>query len=917
MIQKVSEIRKAFLEYFKSLQHTEVSSSSLLPIGDPTLLFTTAGMVQFKPLYTGKVDLPYTRATSCQKCLRTTDLEQVGKTERHCTFFEMLGNFSFGDYFKKEAIKFAYDFSKDHLGFAEKDIWISVYEDDEESIELWRELGTPQSKIVRLGKEDNFWGPAGDTGACGPCSELYLDRGVQKGGENCGKKESCKPGCDCDRFLEFWNLVFNQYDQDSSGKLNPLKQTGIDTGMGLERVAMLLQNVDSVYDTDELKRIIQFIENLSNQKYTNETAPSFRVLTDHARAVAFTISDGIHPDRTGRGYVIRRLIRRASLFARKLNIYESFLYKIIDEIVDIYGETYPQLIEKQKQIISIVQSEEDLFLTTLENGLEQLETITKEYMEKGNKVLSGEDSFRLYSTFGFPPEMTAEILEEKGLVFDKVVFESELEKDRELSRESWKGKKVSFLSYIDDSQIQSTEFLGYEKLETETKILTLIDNEKEVKELKENMDGILVLESTPFYAESGGQIGDSGSITIGNSIFEVYDTQKENDIYFHIGKVTRGLFKQEDKVFCKVDSDRRILLTYHHSGTHLLNGALRNILGEHVSQKASLVSNNYLRFDFSHPNPLDETQITKVEDWVNHSIEKSANVTTQVMPLEEAKKTGAVAAFDEKYGDMVRIIKMENFSVEFCGGCHVKNTNDIRLFSIIKESSPGAGNRRIEAVCGEKVIDYYIEQFENYTKQIQEFNEKIRNENETLHELIINIDLVPSQEKIKSNFDNQGTKALKEYRELKKEIDSLLSHKNSQFIKKKKQLEKESVVNLTESLDIFERNSIEANGITIYKHIFPEKTKVNSLKELADRLKNQGKSVLVLFAVKEEDKIILLYMANKIAVQNHINCNELLRESCELLGGKGGGKAEMAQGGGKKTEKLEEALQNTIEKFKK
>ncbi|MCP5496175.1 MAG: alanine--tRNA ligase [Leptospiraceae bacterium] len=915
MIKKVSEIRNAFLNYFRSLDHEVVPSSSLLPVGDPTLLFTTAGMVQFKPLYTGAVELPYPKATSCQKCLRTTDLEQVGKTERHCTFFEMLGNFSFGDYFKKEAILYAYEFSIQHLGFKKEDIWISVYEDDDESIDIWIRTGIPANRIVKLGKKDNFWGPAGDTGACGPCSELYLDRGVGRGFADCSSKSSCKPGCECDRFLEFWNLVFNQYDQDSLGNLNPLKQTGIDTGMGLERVAMLLQGADSVYDTDELKKIIAFIENISGKVYTKDNAPSFRVLTDHSRSVTFSISDGIIPDKTGRGYVIRRLIRRASLFARKLDIKEPFLYKIVEEIVAIYGEVYPEISKKKDQIKNIIFSEEELFLNTLEFGLEQLEYKINEYMESDKKVFSGKDSFRLYSTFGFPPEMTAELLEEKGISFDKEGFLAELEKDRDMSRETWKGKKVSYLSLIDKSNLKATRFVGYDNTKFVTSLLNLLNMDKEVNELRTGEEGVIVLEITPFYAESGGQIGDSGFIYSQDATFQVLDTQKENDIYFHIGKVMKGKLHKSDAVSCEVDKDKRNLLTYHHSGTHLLNGALRSILGDHVSQRASLVSDTHLRFDFSHSSPMSPTQIDAVEDWVNHSIEKSAEVTIEVLPIEEAKKTGAVAAFDEKYGDMVRIVKMKEYSVEFCGGCHVQNTGDIRYFSIVKESSPGAGNRRIEAVCGEKVVEHYQDLFRNLASQVQEFSKKVQSGNLVGEDFSIGIK-IPNPAEVANDFQTKGVAAVKDYRVLKDEIEKVLNEKSLQFIKAQKQIEKKNVANLAESLEEFEKDALLINDITVFKHIFPSKTKVESLKELADRLKNKNAGVLVLFAIQEEKSIVLLYMANQIALQKGIKCNELLKASCEIIGGKGGGKPDMAQGGGKDFAKLEEAIQIALDKLK-
>ena len=681
MYKTVAEIRKLFIDFFRNNGHTIVASSSLIPVGDPTLLFTTAGMVQFKPYFTGAVELTFTRAATSQKSLRTTDLENVGRTERHCTFFEMLGNFSFGDYFKKEAIAYALDFSTKHLGFDKEKIWITVYLDDDEAENFWLAEGIPKERIVRLGKKDNFWGPAGDTGACGPCSELYLDRGPEKGGPNCGTSNTCKPGCDCDRFLEFWNLVFNQFDQDINGKLNPLKQTGIDTGSGLERVALLLQNVDSVYDTDELRRIIGFIEKLSGKAYDTETKMAFRVLTDHSRAITFSISDGVMPDKTGRGYVIRRLIRRASLFARRIGIKEAFIYKVIPEIVDIYKEEYPDLAKRQTEIIRIVKSEEDLFLNTLELGLAVIDSMTKQYEAKKEKRFSGADTFKLYGTYGFPAEMTKEILRDRGFEFDEKGFAEELEKDRKLSRDSWKGKKAQILSSLGE-KIPATKFTGYEKVSDEGKILFILQDSKPVSALKTGEDGIIVLNQSCFYGESGGQIGDSGYIKLGDNLFQVKDTQKENDVILHIGSLLKGELKVGDLISTEVESNRRELLTYHHSGTHLLNGALRELLGTHVAQKASLVSDEYLRFDFSHNAALSEDEIIQIESKVNEAIQSSVDVATQVLSIEEAKKTGAVAFFEEKYGDIVRVIQMGKYSVEFCGGTPVRRPGRARASSL-------------------------------------------------------------------------------------------------------------------------------------------------------------------------------------------------------------------------------------------
>ncbi|MCB1157977.1 MAG: alanine--tRNA ligase [Leptospiraceae bacterium] len=910
----VAEIRNAYLSYFKSKNHVHVSSSSLIPAGDPSLLFTTAGMVQFKPLFTGAVELPYTRATSSQKCLRTTDLERVGKTERHCTFFEMLGNFSFGDYFKKEAIEYALDFSVNHLGFPVDKIWISVYEDDDEAIELWVKAGIPRERIVRLGKADNFWGPAGETGACGPCSELYFDRGIEKGFEGCGNKASCKPGCDCDRFLEYWNLVFNQFDQDKTGKLNPLKQTGIDTGSGLERIALLIQNVDSVYDTDELKKIIQSIETLSGVSYTKNNAASFRVLTDHARAVCFAISDGIYPDRTGRGYVIRRLIRRASLYARKIGLKETFFYKLIPVIAEIYQNSYPELKVKEAQVCSIVLAEEKLFLNTLELGLDQLENILQTYLAKKETVFKGVDSFRLYSTFGFPPEMTKELLEERGMVFDEKSFQEELEKDRAIARDSWKGKKESLLTGIESPSI--TVFTGYHSFSGTSEINLIFKDSNLVNSLQAGEQGVLVTKETPFYAEGGGQVGDTGYIKTNTALFKVTDTQKENDTFLHIGEVLKGEFTPGTEVELEIDSNRRNLLAYHHSGTHLLNGALRSILGTHVMQKASLVSSEHLRFDFSHPNALSTKELEQIEEKVNEAIQTGVEVVTTVLPIAEAKAKGAVAAFDEKYGDKVRVVEMDTFSLELCGGCHVKNTRDIQYFLITKESSPGAGNRRIEAVCGPPVISYFQEAFQALEEEIQALNMQVNELKTPVSELMIRKN-APGPEEVEKLFLSKGAGAVKELRILKAHLsEQLETNKQALFKEKKKQQNLENRDLLSRS-DELNQKAIEVKKVRVIQEIFEGEIPLDALKQLADKIKNTGKPTLILFALKTSSNLTLLYMCNKEATKEGVQCNQLLKDTAPIASGRGGGKPEMAQGSAKDADKIQDVFQEVLNILKK
>ncbi|EMO62799.1 alanine--tRNA ligase [Leptospira borgpetersenii serovar Pomona str. 200901868] len=926
--QSVAEIREIFLNYFKDKAHTIVPSSSLLPAGDPTLLFTTAGMVQFKPLFTGAVELPYTKAVSCQKCLRTTDLEVVGKTERHCTFFEMLGNFSFGDYFKEEAIEYALDCSVNHLGFDKDKIWVTVYTDDDEAEKIWLSKGIPKERITRLGKKDNFWGPAGDSGACGPCSELYLDRGVEKGGPDCATSGTCRPGCDCDRFLEFWNIVFNQFNQDMEGNLHPLKQTGIDTGSGLERVALLLQGADSVYDTDELRKIISFYEELSGIKYDdvitlskmptqkNNTAriaanqkAAFRVVTDHIRSVLFSIGDGIYPDRTGRGYVIRRLIRRATLFGRNLNFKEPFLYKLVDKVVEIYKPRYPELGKNSAAIQKTILAEEELFLKTLELGLEKIEVLVAKTKASGKTIFSGTDAFLLYGTYGFPAEMTEEIVAEQGLDFDKKGFQEELEKDRQFSRESWKANKVSLMT---GQSVEKTEFLGYSSLSGKGNITHLFNENKPASALKEGQAGAIVLNKTPFYPEGGGQVGDTGFLRQGKNVFKVLDTQKENDVILHFGEVLSGEFSIAQELEAEVEVTRRERLRFHHSGTHLLNGALRNLLGDHVLQKGSVVSPEYLRFDFSHPSALTSKEIRKIESWVNESIRKDYPVVTKELPIEDAKKIGAVATFGEKYGDRVRVVQMGDASVEFCGGTHVSHTGEIGYFFIKKESSPGAGNRRIEGVCGPAVIETFQNRFAELTESVQNLNLKIKSELDNEGSKILVNSNVPGPDEIREKLEKEGATAVTFFRGLSEEIASQIEESTSAFLKMKKSLESRDFENNASVIERVFASSMDTGVGKIVSAIFDDKDP-NSLKGLSDNLKVREKNLLVILGSKNADNASVVITCSSQLVSKGIHCGDLVRTVCEMLGGKGGGKPDMAQGGGKEKQNLESAISFAIQ----
>ncbi|MBM2890153.1 alanine--tRNA ligase [Leptospira interrogans] len=966
--KSVSEIREIFLNYFKDKSHNVVPSSSLLPAGDPTLLFTTAGMVQFKPLFTGAVELPYTRATSCQKCLRTTDLEVVGKTERHCTFFEMLGNFSFGDYFKEEAIEYALDCSVNHFGFDKNKIWVTVYTDDDEAEKIWLSKGIPKERITRLGKKDNFWGPAGDSGACGPCSELYLDRGIEKGGPNCATSGTCKPGCDCDRFLEFWNIVFNQFNQDTEGNLHPLKQTGIDTGSGLERVALLLQEVDSVYDTNELRKIISFYEELSGISYEDKTLSeisekknnnqqissqvrnetksiqdsrktAFRVVTDHIRSVLFSIGDGIYPDRTGRGYVIRRLIRRATLFGRKLNFKEPFLYKLVDKVIEIYKARYPELQRNAAAITKTILAEEELFLKTLELGLEKIESLVQKTKAEGKTIFSGADAFLLYGTYGFPAEMTEEIVAEQGLDFDKKGFQEELEKDRQFSRESWKVNKVSLMTGLN---VDKTEFLGYSsvsgkgnithlfynspkssnslsqvdsKLQSSTPAGTGSYDSKQVSSLKEGQAGAIVLNKTPFYPEGGGQVGDIGFLRQGKNVFKVFDTQKENDSIIHFGEVLSGEFIVSQELEAEVEITRRERLKFHHSGTHLLNGALRTLLGDHVLQKGSIVSPEYLRFDFSHPSSLTSEEIRQIESWVNESIRKNFPVETKELSIEDAKKTGAVATFGEKYGERVRVVQMGDASIEFCGGTHVSRTGEIGYFFIKKESSPGAGNRRIEGVCGPAVIETFQNRFSELTESVQNLNLKIKSELGEEGTKILILSFIPGPDEIREKLEKEGASAVSFFRDLSENIATKIEENTSSFLKIKKNLAERDFENNTSVIENVLASSVDTGIGKIVSAIFEDKDP-NSLKGLSDNLKVREKNLLVILGSRNSENASIVITCSSELTLKGIHCGNLIKTACELLGGKGGGRPDMAQGGGKEKQNLESAIAGVINEAK-
>ncbi|MCX7678447.1 MAG: alanine--tRNA ligase [Spirochaetes bacterium] len=865
-MHSVKDLRNSFIEFFRERDHTIVPSSSLIPKDDPTLLFTTAGMVQFKPMFAGTVKLEYTRAASIQKCFRTSDLERVGKTKRHCTFFEMLGNFSFGDYFKKEAIEYAWEYSTQVIGFPKEDIWVSIFELDDEAFEIWnKRIGIPERKIVRLGKEDNFWGPAGDSGACGPCSELYLDRGPAFG---CGSHD-CKPGCDCERFLEYWNLVFNQFFQEVDGTQRPLPRTGIDTGMGLERLATLVQNVDSIYDTDELKQIVEFVTHTTKTPYSGTATVSINTMVEHARALTFLIADGAYPSNEGRGYVLRRLIRRALRFARLIGIQEPFLYRMVEPIVNIMGNFYPEIISASSHIKNILEGEEKRFLETLENGMDRLNEIIADLKIKGNTTIPGTEAFVLYDTYGFPLEMTVEIAHEEGLTVDVNGFEMEMSAQRERGKKSWKMANANRETLIDmlHRTAGETVFLGYEHNSINTTIVALANNAGLCDFLAEGSEGMVVTRETAFYGESGGQVGDTGHIVQADGArFEVMDTIKENGTIIHLGKVTHGTITTGKNAITEIDAVRRNLIRANHTATHLLNAALHAVLGNHVKQSGSVVDPARLRFDFTHFNPMTTEEIEEVERIVNLKIWEAHPVITEIMELEKALQTGAFAVFDEKYENTVRVVSVPNFSKELCGGTHVDNTAKIGVFKIIREASPGAGLRRIEAVT----LKGLLERYNSYSSIIS----------------TIMMDL---------NITEDG---------IVKKTEELLARVNAL----EKELEKMRFRALATNIDSILQNARNKNGVKIILHNMGDAA-IDELRKLSDLIRAKENSSVVLLGSQHQGKPLLLFAATKSAVEKGIDCGAIIKETSKLVGGGGGGRKEMAQAGGKNPDKLEHALQ--------
>ena len=867
----LNELRQMFLDFFESKGHLVKSSYSLVPHNDNSLLLINAGMAPLKPYFTGQEVPPRTRMATCQKCIRTGDIENIGKTARHGTFFEMLGNFSFGDYFKHEAIHWSWEFLTEVVGLEADRLYPSVYLEDDEAFDIWnKEMGIPKDRIFKFGKEDNFWEHG--AGPCGPCSEIYYDRGEKYG---CGKPD-CTVGCECDRYIEIWNNVFTQFENDGKGNYTTLKQKNIDTGMGLERLATVVQDVDSIFDVDTIKVLRDKVCEISGKEYKKEYKwdVSIRIITDHIRSATFMISDGIMPSNEGRGYVLRRLIRRAARHGRLLGIDGMFLSDLSETVIESSKDGYPELEEKKNMIFKVLTEEENKFNKTIDTGLNILAEMEAKISEEGNKTLSGDDAFKLYDTYGFPLDLTKEILEEKGFSVDEEGFKKAMEVQREKARNA---RKTTNYMGADETVYESldknltSKFVGYDKLENESEITALTTEKEVVQALAEGDNGTILVNETPFYATMGGQTGDKGIIETANGKFKVVDTIKlHGSMIGHVGYVVEGMVQVGDKVSLKVYSANREAIAKNHSATHLLQKALKLVLGEHVEQAGSYVDAERLRFDFTHFQAMTKEEIAKVESIVNEQIANALDVVTKEMTLEEAKKTGAMALFGEKYGDTVRVVSMGDFSVELCGGTHVSNTKEISYLKVISEAGISAGVRRIEALTGNGLIKHFEEM------------EKLLNE---------------AAKAAKSDAHN----LTKKIHSLNDEIKSLSSENE----KLKAKLANESV---GDALD----NVVEVKGVKLLATKVSD-VDMNGLRNLGDQLKEKMGGGVVVIVSTTNDKANVIVMADDDAISKGAHAGNMIKEIAKCVGGGGGGRPNMAQAGGKNPTGADMAIEKAKE----
>lgn len=867
----VNQLRKMFLEFFESKGHLAMKSFSLVPHNDKSLLLINSGMAPLKPYFTGQEIPPRRRVTTCQKCIRTGDIENVGKTARHGTFFEMLGNFSFGDYFKNEAIEWSWEFLTEVVGLDPDRLYPSIYEEDEEAFEIWnKKMGIPAERIFRFGKADNFWEHG--SGPCGPCSEIYYDRGEKYG---CGSPD-CTVGCECDRYMEIWNNVFTQFDNDGHGHYSELEQKNIDTGMGLERLASVVQDVDSIFDVDTLKALRDHICRLADTEYGKDAQAdiSIRVITDHTRSVTFMISDGIMPSNEGRGYVLRRLLRRACRHGRLLGIEGSFIPELAQTVIEGSKDGYPELEEKKDFILKVIAKEEDQFNKTIDQGLGILAEMTAKMEAEQTTTLSGADAFKLYDTYGFPIDLTKEILEEKGMQVDEEGFHASMEVQRKTARAArgetnYMGADVTVYESIDPS-ITST-FVGYENLAWKSPITVLTSDTEIVEALSDGQRGTVFAEETPFYATSGGQEADTGIIRTAEGEFKVEDTVKLlGGKIGHVGVVIKGMIKTGDQAELCVDAEKRALSARNHSATHLLQKALRTVLGTHVEQAGSSVNEDRLRFDFSHFSAMTAEELQKVEEIVNEQIVAGLPVKVENMPIEEARKTGAQALFGEKYGDVVRVVNMGDYSIEFCGGTHVKNTNEIMAFKILSESGVAAGVRRIEALTSKGLIRYY----DNLEKKLNEAAKVLKATPDNLAEKIAHL-----------TAENKA---------LHSEVESLKS--------KLAQDAMGDVMDQVQEIKGVKLLAAEVDGVDM-----------NGLRDLGDQLKEKLGEGVVVLASGNDGKVSLMVTATDAAMKQGAHAGNLVKAIAGLVGGGGGGRPNMAQAGGKNPAGIQETLKKAAE----
>ncbi len=861
------DIRAAYLDFFRQRGHVIERSDKLVPSNDPTLLFTSAGMVQFKAYYTGEVPVPYRRAATSQKCLRAggkaNDLDEVGKTTRHMTFFEMLGNFSFGDYFKREAITWAWEFATQVIKFDPARVWISVYEDDDEAYGIWeKEVGVPTSRIVRLGAKDNFWGPAGDTGACGPCSELHFDRG-----EHLGKDST--PGDDPgERFIEFWNLVFPQFDQQLDGSRPTLKNRGIDTGMGLERMACLLQGVDTVFDIDGLQPILKATGALAKAPYAQNPVP-YRVIADHIRALSFLIADGVMPGNEGRGYVERRLLRRAARFGRELGLTEPFLHQVAHSVIDSMGGIYPELVEKRLQIEKVILTEEQRFQSTLARGMDRLEEIFASMKASGSTSVPGAELFRMHDTYGFPLDLATDIATDRGFEVDRQGFDEAMARQREQARSAWTGsgeQAISPVYRVVKDECGDTRFVGYETLSTASQIRAIITaGGQRAEELREGEEGELILDETPFYANSGGQVGDIGLIESANAAAHVSDTRallpKQT---LHAVKVVQGVLRVGDKVTAQVDVDARRATQAHHTATHLLQAALRTILGDHVHQAGSLVAPGRLRFDFTHFEGVDAARLLDIERQVNEYIREDEALEIREMALADARAAGAMALFGEKYDDVVRVVRIGETSMELCGGTHVARTGQIGCFKVLAESSISAGVRRIEALCGESGLDY-IQSRERQLAGVA---------------AALNCTVEDALARVQAVIDENKRLA----REVAKWKQTAAMGGSNDFMSR----------------------VVEVGGLKLLAAEAPGQDP-EGLRNVLDKLREQLPSGVIVLGSADAGKASLCVGVSK-DLTGRVKAGDIVKALAPMVGGGGGGRPDMAQAGGKDPDRLPEAI---------